>query len=131
MEKNINELPKKETVKKRIFTTIVVIIAIVAIGGMFLVNQQKDYKDYFVEYENATTLVLVSYEGDLIYIGVGFIDDDIYEKYRNNEYTEGKIEIYHPYKRGESVIVDINKIQSIETKTYESFYLNYPPNKLR
>lgn len=124
--------PKKKTVKERIFTTIVVAAFIATIVGMivFISKHVKQPEEYFVKYENATTLVVVKY-GEQSFWGypgaVGFMDDDIYEKYQNNEYTEGKIEIYHPYKRGESIMVDVDEIVSITTKTYRSFYSSYPP----
>ncbi len=56
-----------------------------------------------------------------------FIDDDIYEKYKKNEYQEGKIEIYHPYKQGSSIVVNAEEIACIQTKTYKEFYNQYPP----
>lgn len=121
---------KKEAIKKRSICIIIVIAVMATICGCGS-KASKQPEEYFVEYENATTLVRVEY-GERTFLGysakLGFINDDIYEKYKNNEYQEGKIQIYHPYIKGKSTVVDVNAIASITEQTYESFYEDYPPS---
>lgn len=127
MKKLKNKDPnKKGTIRNRIICmAMLLIILSTACGGC-----TSSVEDYFVKYEGATTLVEVRY-GEPTFWGykgaVGFIDNDIYEKYMNSEY-EGKIQLYHPYKEGESVTVDTKTIVSITLHTYDSFYEEYSPS---
>lgn len=120
---------KKVTVKNRIICMIMVIITLGTLCSCGS-RETKPVEDYFVKYENATTLVGVSY-GEPTLLGYknayGFIDDDIYEKYMNGEY-EGKIKLYHPYKNGESVTVDAKTIVLMQSYTYKSFYEDFSPS---
>ncbi len=116
--------------KKCVWRVLTMVVAILVIATMLGGCNNTPIEDYFIKYENATILVKVEY-GDSTWLGYskagGFIDDDIYEKYKKNEYQEGKIEIYHPYKQGSSIVVNAEEIACIQTKTYKEFYNQYPP----
>lgn len=120
---------KKGTIRNRIISMAMILLVLTTMCGCGS-RETKPVEDYFVKYENATTLVGVSY-GEPTLLGYknayGFIDDDIYEKYMNGEY-EGKIKLYHPYKNGESVTVDAKTIVLMQSYTYESFYEDFSPS---
>lgn len=92
-------------------------------------KETKSIEDYFVKYEGATTLVQIYY-GEPTLFGYksasGFIDDDVYEKYMNNEY-DGNIKLYHPYINGRSITIDSKTIVIIDLHTYNSYYEDFPP----
>lgn len=120
---------KEGTVKNRIICMIIVIIVLSTVCSCGS-TQKKSIEEYFVKYENATTLVAVEYGEPTLYgykKSMGFIEYNIYEQYMNNDY-EGKIAIYHPYKDGESVIVDAKTIIMIQLYTYDSFYEDFSPS---
>lgn len=120
---------KKGIIRNRIVCIAMLLLILSTICGCGS-KETKSIEDYFVKYEGATTLVEVKY-GEPTLLGyrnaLGFIDNDIYENYMNNEY-EGKIQLYHPYKEGESVTVDTKKIVSMTLHTYDSFYEDYSPS---
>lgn len=120
---------KERTVKNRIICMAMVIIVLSTICSCGS-TQKKSIEEYFVKYENATTLVVVEY-GEPTLFGykkaAGFIDYNIYEQYVDNDY-EGKISIHHPYKNDENVIVDAETIIKMQLYTYDSFYEDFSPS---
>lgn len=120
---------KKGTIRNRIICMAMILLVLSTVCSCGF-TERKSVEDYFVKYENATTLVEVHY-GEPTLLGYkrscGFIDDEIYQKYMNSEY-EGKIELYHPYKKGESVTVDTKTIVSMTLYTYDSFYEEFSPS---
>lgn len=110
----------------------IVLLVIVALWiGVLVKEARTPVENHFVKYENATTLVKVKYGEKSSLFGysgaLGFIDDETYKSYRDGEDLKGKVEIYHPYEKGKSIIVDIETIVSVNKMTYDSFYSNYPP----
>lgn len=87
-------------------------------------------ESYFVEYDNMTLIKATSSIKNKhdIYITeyIGFIDNNIYEKYKNGEY-EGIVEIYHPYTQGKSIIVNTENFQSVKKLSHIECYKEYPP----
>lgn len=130
-----SDVIEKKSFKERLLQPIIALLVVVAAIGGFLFWANKNVKqpeEYFVQYKNATTLVVIEY-GEKNFWGYdsagGFIDDHIYKDYKENMNLNGIIEIYHPYKKGDSVLVDANKIAKVITYTYQSFYNEYPPDK--
>ncbi len=124
---------KKGTIRNRIIAMVMVLLVLSNVYGCGC-SRSSDYvvEDYFVKYENATTLVEVQFgERDFLtgYKKVcGFIDNNIYEQYMDNNY-EGVIQIYHPYKDGESVTVNTKTIVLMTLYTYDSFCEEFPPSR--
>lgn len=88
-------------------------------------------ESYFVEYDNMT-LIKATASINNIYITeyIGFIDNNIYEKYKNGEY-EGIVEIYHPYTQGKSIIVNTENFQSVKKLSHIECYKEYSPIKYK
>lgn len=111
--------------------SLVVILAVIVVLAISIMKGVRPIEEYFVKYEGATTLVTVKYGEKSAIFGyseaAGFIEDNLYERYKNNELKEGKIEIYHPYSRGKSVMIDVSNIASIIKETYSDFYYEYSP----
>ena len=135
MLRTITKPPKKEKSTKNIVvpiilivTTILVLTLIISCIKPCISENPKRIEDYFVEYENASILIDIFYDYTILgeHHAVGFIDDNIYNQYIKNSY-QGKIKIYHPYQKGECIIIDTNDIRSIQTLTYENFYNEHPP----
>ena len=55
----------------------------------------------------------------------GFINKEVYEKYKNNEYNEMSITVRHPYLQGSTTMIITDSIVTITQKTYENFYETY------
>lgn len=129
---------KKKMIKERLFQLAIILVIIAFIGVLVIAVLKKAAKqpeDHFVHYDNATTLVIIYY-GKRTFLGydsiAGFIDDDIYEEYKKDMLQKkGIIEIYHPYKRGDTFVVDVDEIVQIKIKTYATFYDGYPPEDYR
>lgn len=78
------------------------------------------------------TLIKATSSINNIYITeyIGFIDNNIYEKYKNGEY-EGIVEIYHPYTQGKSIIVNTENFQSVKKLSHIECYKEYSPIKYK
>lgn len=127
-------MSKKERLQLLIIA--LVLIAFIGLPIMTIVKESaKQPEDHFVHYDSATTLVIIYY-GEKTFFGydsiAGFIDDNIYEQYKKDMLQkESIIEVYHPYKRGDTFVVDVDKIVQIKIKTYATFYDRYPPEDYR
>jgi len=116
--------------------TIAIGLLLVVIGVLFILyyfeNSRPKPEEYFIKYDDATMLVVIQYGERLFLLGykeaAGFINADVYESYKNNEYDEATITVYHPYLTGESTDVNTDSIVTITVKTYENFYNNYSPD---
>ena len=128
--RNEARVPEKKTMRGRTFIAAILVLLIIVGLLVALKRNQKQPEEYFVQYENATMLVVVEYGEKDFFCGyskaVGFMDGNIYENIKNGK-QKGKIEIYHPYIKGKRILIDSESITAIEIKTYESFYEEYPP----
>lgn len=144
------EKEKIETrrIAKVIGTTIlIVLIVLIAICCGLLLRKaiyqtpkaEIPIESYFVKYDDVTLIKATSYAENFenifttttrYNVYIGFIDNDIYEKYKNGEY-EGIIEVYHPYAEGKSIIVNTEDFQSVERLSYIDCYNEYPPSKYK
>ena len=115
----------------RIMSILILLIVIEFFVAIFYFETRKpEPEEYFIKYEDATMLVEIKYGERSSIWGYkkasGFINSDVFYKYENNEYDEESIKVYHPYLRGESIMVDTDSIVTITVKTYENFYDSYP-----
>ena len=152
--KNMNYEKEKNGTRK-IAKVIIPVIAIIGIIAIVLTAtccgsliRKKIYQtpkieipieSYFVEYDDMTLIKATSYPecSNNIFTTtiryheyIGFIDNDIYEKYRNGEY-EGIVEVYHPYVEGKSIIAKTENFQSVEKLLYSDCYNEYPPSEYK
>lgn len=141
------EKEKIETrrIAKVIGTTILIVLIAICCGLLLrkaiyqTPKAEIPIESYFVKYDDMTLIKATSYAEyseniftiKMIYNNyIGFIDNDIYEKYKNGEY-EGIIEVYHPYTEGESIIVNTEDFQSVKRLSYIDCYNEYPPSKYK
>lgn len=116
-EKNLNKI-----------ITVMCLIAIL-LFGVICCGCSSSVKDNFVKYENASTLVIITY-GEPSLLGYqkagGFIDDSVLKSYENGTLGTPTIKVYHPYIEGRYVTVNVNTINSLSKETYSSFYSKSP-----
>lgn len=154
-EKNMNYEKEKNGTRKmaKVIIPVIAIIGVIALVltaiccGLLL--RKKIYQtpkieipieSYFVKYDDMTLIKATSYPeyyyNNIFTIKeryceyIGFIDNDIYEKYRNGEY-EGIVEVYHPYAEGKSIIAKTKDFQSVEKLSYIDCYNEYPPSEYK
>lgn len=152
--KNMNYEKEKEGTRKiaKVIIPIIAVIAVIllvldAIYFGWLLRKaiyqtpkiEIPIESYFAKYDDMTLIKATSYpecSNDIFtttiryHEYIGFIDNDIYEKYRNGEY-EGIVEVYHPYAEGKSIIAKTKDFQSVEKLSYIDCYNEYPPSECK
>lgn len=108
------------------------IIAFSIIAIVFILRfctPEKEDKDYFVTYDNATTLVIIEYGQRSPILGYrkafGFIAQEDYEACLNGNYQNATMTVYHPYIEGEKFTFNSDSIVSICEQTYHEFLKDY------
>lgn len=136
---DVKDNKSEGTKKKCDWGSIICFILVVGIVFLFVARGMKNSKDrenceeFFVDYDNATTLVEVKYGNSSTfgtYRAVGFIDDNTYMQYLNGEYSGSTIQIFHPYVKGNSTIINTDLVIHLKEHTYSSFYDKYGLNSI-
>ena len=116
---------------KNVFKIIAFVCTISLILCVIISGCSSSINERFVKYENASTLVIISY-GDNSILGYkkagGFIEDEILESFEKGTLRAQTLKIYHPYTEGRFVMVNVDTIKSLSRESFNSFYNKMPYN---
>ena len=121
---------KKNNILPIVLLLIIVFLVIALIVAIFNHRDTSNPKDYIIERQNST-LVVISY-GDKSFFSeydhvIGYIDDEVLDSFSVRS-TEN-IKVYHPYKQNHFVIVPSSSIKEIVLITDDELVSDYPPSK--